>query len=95
MASHTIIDPAAIANAQLDPVYFVALVERRSRDLLIRLLISGPCEPEKVSARARPIAPRGGYSTQIVIFGSDEQQPASGNIYFFDPDGQPIDPPVE
>jgi glucose/arabinose dehydrogenase len=37
----------------------------------------------------------GGYSTQIVIFGGTEEQPASGNIYFFDANGQPINPPVE
>jgi hypothetical protein len=35
-------------------------------------------------------------STQLVIFGgTDEEQPASGNIYFFDADGQPIDPLVQ
>jgi hypothetical protein len=37
----------------------------------------------------------GGYSTQIVIFAGMEEEPSSGNIYFFDPDGQPITPPVE
>jgi hypothetical protein len=37
----------------------------------------------------------GGYNTQIVIFGGTEEKPASGNIYFFDANGQPIEPPVE
>jgi hypothetical protein len=37
----------------------------------------------------------GGYNTQIVIFGGTEESPASGNIYFFDQNGEPIDPPVE
>jgi hypothetical protein len=37
----------------------------------------------------------GGYNTQIVIFGGADEAPSSGNIYFFDTEGQPIDPPVE
>jgi hypothetical protein len=37
----------------------------------------------------------GGYNTQIVIFGGTEQEPTSGNIYFFDQNGQPITPPIE
>jgi hypothetical protein len=35
VASHTTINAVAMANAQLDPEYFVALPEKRSRALLI------------------------------------------------------------
>jgi hypothetical protein len=37
----------------------------------------------------------GGYSTQLVIYSGSDEERASGNIYFFGTDGQPIDPPVE
>ena len=33
-----------------------------------------------------------GYSTQIVVFDGSEGEPTSGNIYFFDQSGDPIDP---
>jgi hypothetical protein len=38
--------PVAIAKAQLVPEYFVALPDRRSSDVLIRLLIPEPHKPE-------------------------------------------------
>ena len=33
-----------------------------------------------------------GYSTQIVVFDGSEGEPSSGNIYFFDQNGDAIDP---
>jgi hypothetical protein len=33
-----------------------------------------------------------GYSTEIVVYDGSEGEPASGNIYFFDQNGDPIDP---
>ena len=33
-----------------------------------------------------------GYSTQIVVYDGSEGEPTSGNIYFFDQNGDPIDP---
>ena len=35
-----------------------------------------------------------GYTTQTVIFAGPEGSPVSGNIYFFDQNGQPINPLV-
>jgi len=34
----------------------------------------------------------GGYATEIVIYDLLEQGPVSGNIYFFDQSGLPVDP---
>src|SRR5437870_325738 len=65
------------------------------------LLSTTPPSPSDLDVDARDeafipqILDGGGYSTQIVIFGGADEEPASGNIYFFDPDGQPINPPVE
>ena len=68
-------------------------------DFLLSTTPPSPSDPEdnpQDEAFIPQILDGGGYSTQIVIFGgTDEEQPASGNIYFFDADGQPIDPPVE
>jgi hypothetical protein len=33
-----------------------------------------------------------GYTTEIVIYGGSEDEPVSGNIYFFDQSGRPTSP---
>src|SRR5262249_43321288 len=58
VASHSTMDPAATAKAQLDPEYFVALVERRSSALLIRLLIADPVGPTRIESTRRANYPR-------------------------------------
>jgi hypothetical protein len=37
----------------------------------------------------------GGYSTEIVIYDLQNNEPVSGNIYFFDQSGQPVDPDLQ
>jgi glucose/arabinose dehydrogenase len=67
-------------------------------DFLLSTTPPSPSDPDvdpQDEAYIPQVLDGGGYSTQIVIFGGTDEAPSSGNIYFFDPDGQPIDPPVE
>ena len=63
------------------------------------LLSTTPPSPSELVTQDEAFIPQvldgGGYNTQIVIFGGTDEESSSGNIYFFDAGGQPIDTLVE
>jgi hypothetical protein len=81
------------------PVAAVAIRARYNERGDFLLSTTPPAPSDAVDPQDEAFIPQildgGGYNTQIVIFGGADEAPSSGNIYFFDAEGQPIDPPVE
>jgi hypothetical protein len=81
------------------PIAAVAIRARYNERGDFLLSTTPPAPSDSVDPQDEAFIPQildgGGYNTQIVIFGGTDEEPSSGNIYFFDAEGQPIDPPVE
>jgi glucose/arabinose dehydrogenase len=79
------------------PTHIAALAIRGRYNERGEFLLSTtpPAAPAENSDNTRfipHIVDGGGYSTEIVIYDPLEGAPLTGSIYFFDQDGQPIDP---